>query len=156
MQRIVAHADPQAGNLLRPGGQVEQAGQPGDERVVERGWPSCSIAGVYAFFGSLSIAASPTSVHDEPTENSQCTPPLRRRRRRCARAGRERTRPRPGGPARGAGTVPGSAGDGQVEQGDVVSARSWTRQPPGRGSMASTSPVLSQVARFGQNPVPPL
>jgi hypothetical protein len=27
---------------------------------------------------------------------------------------------------------------------------------PARGSMASTSSVLSQVARFGQNPTPPL
>ena len=27
---------------------------------------------------------------------------------------------------------------------------------PGRGSMTRTSSVLSQVARFGQNPMPPL
>jgi len=38
----------------------------------------------------------------------------------------------------------------------MLSAAQLDVAPPGRGSMASMSPVLSHVARFGQNPVPPL
>jgi hypothetical protein len=38
----------------------------------------------------------------------------------------------------------------------MLSAAQFDVAPPERGSIASMSSVLSQVARLGQNPIPPL
>ena len=127
-------------------------------RCRRRGRAFWSIPAVHGSVGRGVIASISVSVHDQSTVNSQSRPPTPpadpRRRRRCVRPRCGRTRPHPAHqqPAPVAARQPG---DRQVEQGHVLGGAVGGRSA---GSWVDRHHVIgvSQVARLGQNPIPPL
>jgi hypothetical protein len=130
------------------------AGRSSATKVSSSASPSWSIAGCHAVAGTRPIASISVSVHDQPTENSQCRP-RSHPRWRCGRAGRGRTPPRPTGPGRCAGRARAAARRPRRAP-RCCRPRSWRWRCPGGGRSPAASPVLSQVARLGANPMPPL
>jgi hypothetical protein len=116
--------------------------------------PFWSIPAVQAPAGSCSMASISLSVHDQPTENSQVRPRTPPPAAMCSSRSWENPAPssrtssrRRYGPGRRETARSSSS---------MLPAAQLDAAPPGRGSIARTSSVLSQVARLGQNPVPPL
>ena len=116
--------------------------------------PSWSIPFCHNAFGALSMASISRSVHAHPTENSQARPFTPPPAAMCSRSLWENP-----APSRRTSTLrrklPGIAAIAALRAARLSPA-SFEVALPGRGSITRTSSTLSQTARFGTNPTPPL